>query len=157
LALNRDQGCYTIHIAIKDLHFGTRTLSRPTWHYAKASRSQHAQCPIVGTEIFIHSKSASTSVHHPLPPPGGGGAYPKTSQAIYLHRNLLFNTCSSGGAWKAVRGEKDHERVAAGVRSPMPVSPAAKAGSAASSGGCAEGLGLGAVAGGSDQQKASGS
>jgi hypothetical protein len=40
-----------MHIGIKDLSFGTSTLSRPTWHYAKAPRSQRAQCPIVGTEL----------------------------------------------------------------------------------------------------------
>jgi hypothetical protein len=53
LALNRDQGSYTIHIGIKDLNFGTSTPSRPTWHSVKASRSQRAQCPIVGTELGV--------------------------------------------------------------------------------------------------------
>jgi hypothetical protein len=51
LALNRDRGSYTIHIGIKDLHFGTSALSRPTWHYAKASRPQRAQYPIRGHRV----------------------------------------------------------------------------------------------------------
>jgi hypothetical protein len=46
LALNRYQGCYTTRLGIKDLHFGSGALSRPTWHYEKAPRSQRAQCPI---------------------------------------------------------------------------------------------------------------
>jgi hypothetical protein len=34
----------------EDLRFRTRTLSRPTWLSAKASRLQRARCPVFGTE-----------------------------------------------------------------------------------------------------------
>jgi hypothetical protein len=44
-----------MYIGIKDLRFGTGTLSRPTWHYVRASRSQRVQCPIVDTELGILS------------------------------------------------------------------------------------------------------
>jgi hypothetical protein len=51
MALDRHQGCYTIHIGIEDLRFRARTPSRPTWHYEKVSRSQRAQCPNRGHRV----------------------------------------------------------------------------------------------------------